>query len=246
MEKEQYQLMYELELHHWWYRGMQAITRSLLEGTLPKKAELAILDAGCGSGGMLLFLSRYGCTTGVDISPDALALSRSRELKKLIRGSIADLPLADGAFDLVTSFDVIYHRAVGEDVVALKELCRVLKAGGRLLVRVPAYEFMRGHHDEAVHTRHRYRAPELKEKLAATGFEVERMTYANTLLFPLAAAKRALERKKGLAPEDASDLRPLHPVADAIMGAVLGLEARLVPRIALPFGLSLFCVAKKV
>ena len=67
-----------------------------------------------------------------------------------------------------------------------------------------------------------------------------------TLLFPLAAAKRALERKKGLAPEDASDLRPLHPVADAIMGAVLGLEARLVPRIALPFGLSLFCVAKKV
>ena len=111
-----------------------------------------------------------------------------------------ELPFGDATFDLVTSFDVIYHLGVADDVAALREMRRVLRPGGALFVRVPALERLQSHHDVAVHTRQRYTRAELRRKAEPAGLRVERASYANTVLLPLAAVARLGARlRSGLA-----------------------------------------------
>jgi SAM-dependent methyltransferase len=173
---------------------------------------------------------------------EAVELARQRGIKRLLRGSIEALPFAAESFDLLTCFDVLYHLGVGDDERALRELCRVLRPGGLALVRVAALDWLRGAHDEAVHTRHRYRRRELALKLRAAGFRVERASYANSFLFPLAPAKRLLERKD---PLGSTDLwQPPGPL-NSLLAGILSLEAPLIARIGLPVGVSTIAVARK-
>ncbi|HEX2514418.1 MAG TPA: class I SAM-dependent methyltransferase, partial [Chloroflexota bacterium] len=118
---------------------------------------------------------------GVDLSPLATAYCRRRGLTRVSRASVLELPFAEGTFDLGTSFDVIYHLGVADDVAALREMRRVLRPGGALFVRVPALEALQSHHDVAVHTRQRYTARELRRKAGAAGLRVERASYANSV-----------------------------------------------------------------
>lgn len=273
MDLGEYERMYRLEDHLWWYAGMQAISRALLDSALlagnrhgdfslpvaaadlqlaarsaptddrSRRSPLRILDAGCGTGGAAVWLAHYGEVTALDWSSDALAFCRQRRLPRLCRGSVMALPFATAAFDLVTAFDVVYHLAVADDVAALRELCRVLRPGGIALVRVPAFEFVRSGHDAAVHTRERYRRPQLIAKLRSAGFSLRRATYANTVLFPLAAGRRLVQR--GLGRHAVSDVQPVHPTLNRLFGGVLRLEARLLRHRDLPFGLSLLALVSK-
>ncbi|MGE5620707.1 MAG: class I SAM-dependent methyltransferase [Sphingomonadaceae bacterium] len=243
MEKEQYEILYRVEESHWWYLGMQRIVGSLLDRQLVKRNDLRILDAGCGTGGMVKYLRRFGHVVGIDVADEALRRCRWRGLRHLARASIEGLPFADESFDLLTSFDVLYHRAVVNDRRALAEFHRVLKPGGTILLRVPAYDWLRGGHDVAVHTRHRYSRGELIRKLHAAGFRVRRTTYANSLLFPVAALKRLLEG--GHAPSR-GDLGLPSPLVNRVLLGVLSLEAALLPAVSLPWGLSVMAVAEKV
>jgi SAM-dependent methyltransferase len=149
----------------------------------------------------------------------------------------------------VTSFDVIYHLGVADDVAALAEMRRVLRPGGSLFVRVPAIERLHSAHDVAVHTRQRYTTSELSEKAARAGLDVERASYANSVLLPLMAAARLARRGEHGADDDgaaaASDVRPLPAPLNAVFGAVLGLEAAWLTRANLPIGLSAFVVARR-
>lgn len=243
MERDQYSLMFCQEERHWWYIGMRRIAEELLEQFFrPTNGRPEILDAGCGSGGTTAWLGRWGRVSGIDVAPEALHLARQRGVKRLVRGSIEALPFASNSFDLVTSFDVLYHLQVGDDRAALAEFQRLLRPGGLALVRVPAHDWLRGAHDQAVHTRHRYHRAELAGKLRAAGFVVERVSYANCLLFPLAPAKRLLERES---PAGCIDLwQPPEPL-NAILGRVLGLEAVPLARLGLPWGLSVVAAARK-
>jgi SAM-dependent methyltransferase len=249
MEREQYDLMYRQEERHWWYVGMRRISAALLDryvlaACAARRDRLDILDAGCGSGGMTRFLGRRGRVTGVDLAPQAVELAARRGVPRLVRASVTALPLRSASFDLVTSFDVLYHLEVEDDRAALRELHRVLRPGGLLLIRLPAYDWIRGAHDEAVHTRHRYTRRELAGKLAAVGFRVEHARYANSLLFPLAPAKRLLERRNGAG--RATDLwRPPEPL-NRLLADLLALEAAPISGRGLPWGLSVFAVARRV
>ncbi|MBI4301565.1 MAG: class I SAM-dependent methyltransferase [Chloroflexi bacterium] len=245
MEKEQYELLYRLELHHWWYEGMRSIMSALLDPVLDNGGNLRVLDAGCGTGGTTAYLQRYGKVTGVDISPEAVRLCHTRGQFPVVQGSLIPLPFANDTFDLVVSFDVIYHRAIGDDVEALREMKRVLKESGRVLIRVPAYEFLRASHDEAVHTRHRYTAGELRRQMTAAGLAVERTTYANTLLFSLAAARRGQQIASHNV-KATSDLKEEPRFINSALKAVLFGEAKLLRRLNLPFGLSAWALGKKV
>jgi SAM-dependent methyltransferase len=243
MDLEQYEVMFQQEEHHWWYRGMRAITGRLLNRYYngPRPAE--ILDAGCGTGGIANWLSERGRVTGVDIEPAALEFASGRGVQRLLQGSIDALPLASEHFDLVTSFDVIYHLRVEDDVRALTEFRRVLKPGGMLLIRVPAHDWMRGRHDVAVHTRHRYGRNELAGKLRKAGFGIHAMTYANSVLFPLAPIKRLIERNDQ---DGLPDLwRPPEPM-NSILTNVLRLEGVVASRWGLPIGLSLIAIARRL
>jgi len=247
VEREQYDLMFAQEERHWWYVGMRRISAALLDGYPPRtdaRGPLSILDAGCGSGGMTRFLRRWGGVTGVDLAREALGLARMRGLARLARASVGALPFLPASFDVVTSFDVLYHLNVSDDLAALRELHRVLRPGGVLLIRLPAYDWIRGAHDDAVHTRHRYTRAELSAKLEDVGFRLEHATYANSILFPLAPVKRYLEHRNGT--QEATDLwRPPAPV-NRLLADLLGLEAAVARSVGLPWGLSVFGVARRV
>ena len=143
MNLDEYARMYAAEDSHWWYVGMRDATLGLLNGHLDNAAAEArrqgdshrprILDAGCGTGGLLMHLDAMGWTAGIDLSPTALAFARYRDLPHLAEASVESLPFPDATYDLVTCMDVLYHLQVHEDTTALAEFHRVLRPGGFFL-----------------------------------------------------------------------------------------------------------------
>jgi SAM-dependent methyltransferase len=236
---EEYDRMFRAEEGLWWYVGMRAISRAILGPSAGPSARL--LDAGCGTGHNLVHLADRGRPIGVDLSEEAISFCRSRRVT-VARASLLSLPFPDSTFDEVTSFDVLYHRWVVDDRAAVRELARVLRPGGRLLIRVPALKALWGAHDEAVHSRHRYTRGEVVRLLRDAGLEVRRSTYANSFLLPLLAARRSLDRLTGRA---GSDVEALPAPLDRLFRALLLLEARVVRRVPLPLGASVFALASK-
>src|SRR3989344_994343 len=240
MQKNAYTEMYAQELTHGWYRG----TREVLLAHLKKlKPQAKILDAGCGTGGTMLFLKQNHFTNvfGVDQSPLALAYSKKRGLKSLRRGSITRLPFPKASFDAVICLDVLYHAGVNPSR-AISEFYRVLKPTGLIYLQEPAYNWLRSSHDIYIQTQHRFYRQELINLLRRQNFAVSKCTYLNTLLFPLQVIKRVKDK---FFPSSHSDVQPLHPLVNQLLLQALRLEARLIKFINLPFGLSLVCVEKK-
>lgn len=254
MQTEDYAYLYDLEESFWWFAGMREITAALLDQFCPPGADRLILDAGCGTGGNLEWLERYvgdGRVVGIDLVPEALSFCRARRRHlPLAQASVVDLPFADGVFDLLTSFDVLVQLpGEGSDERALAEIHRVLKPGGVALVRVAAYDWMRSGHDEALGTQRRYELTTLVEKMGRAKLTVLRSTYANTLLFPLAAFRRLILKKIKVV-DGGSDVKPLPPSLRPLnrgLTNALRLEARILqrPGAKLRAGLSIFSIAQK-
>lgn len=244
MERSEYTVMAAVEDRHWWYGGMRAIAAALLDEVYRGRRDLRILDAGCGTGGNARFLRRYGQVVGIDLAAEALELGGERLPGVLARGSVLAIPFADASFDLATSFDVLYHRAVPDESQALRETRRVLRPGGRLLIRLPAYEFLRSKHDRAVHTRRRYTAGQARALLGANGFAVERCSYVNSLLFPLPLAQRLIERALPALERAESDLTLPSPLLnEALRWPLVAEAAWLAHGRSFPAGLSIMCLA---
>lgn len=246
METAEYTVMAAVEDRHWWYGGMRAIAAALLDEVYHDRHDLAVLDAGCGTGANLRFLKRYGQTIGIDFSPEAVAYSVRGTAGRVVRGSVLALPFHDQSFDLVTSFEVLYHRGVPDEMPALLDAYRVLRPGGRLLIRLPAFELLRGHHDYAVHGRRRYTETEVCGLVEAAGFVIERSTYVNSLLMPLALAQRLAERLRPPSADEASDLTLPNPIINGLFRWPLAAEAALVTHgVHLPAGVSVLCRARR-
>jgi len=252
MQAEDYEYLYRLEEDFWWFPGMREITAALLDPFLPTR-DRVILDAGCGTGGNLEWLSRYagdGRVVGIDLISTALDFCRERRHERLVQASATDLPFAAQSFDLVTSFDVLAQiPGPGADDQAMREMFRVLKPGGVAFVRGAAYRWMKSGHDRALGTERRYDLDELREKLKCAGFEILRETYANSLLFPVAAIRRLLLKRLGLA-DEGSDVKPLPKNLqwlNRVMTNALLWEAKRLrdPGVKLPVGLSAICVARR-
>jgi SAM-dependent methyltransferase len=253
MQTEDYEYLYRLEERFWWFAGMRAIAAALLDEFCAPKPERLILDAGCGTGGNLEWLRRYGAAGqifGIDVSADALQFCRQRGHELVARASVTDLPFGDSIFDLVTSFDVLVQLpGEGADAQAVREMYRVLRPGGVAFVRVAAYEWLRSGHDKALGTQKRYHLPELSNLLQSNGFSVLHATYANSLLLPLAAFRRVVLKRVRLA-DSGSDVKPLPrwlQAVNSILRGVLQAEASWLKtsRFDLPAGVSAICVVRK-
>jgi SAM-dependent methyltransferase len=244
MDLQEYEVMFRVEDHHWWYLGLEQITCGLLDQAVGRGRELCVLDAGCGTGAVMRYLAPYGRVVGFDYSTEALRFSRQRGHTRLTQASVMQLPFADRAFDLIVSFDVISEAGV-DDGAALREFARALKPGGRLLLRLPAFRWMRGRHDVAVNVAHRYTRREINYKLQRAGLTPEKTSYANMFLFPIAAAKRWSERFMA-GRQTGSDLTLDPGPLNGLLRGILSAEAPLIRSIGLPFGLTVVALAKKV
>jgi SAM-dependent methyltransferase len=246
MERSEYLVMAVVESYHWWYGGMRAIAAAMLDTAYAHRRDLRILDAGCGSGGNALFLERYGTVVGIDLAAEALDLSGVWLSGAIARATVLAIPFADACFDLVTSFDVLYHRAVPDEQPALSEARRVLKPGGRLLIRLPAYEFLRRKHDREVHTRRRYTSGAVQTLLRTNGFVIERCSYVNSLLLPVALAQRLIERTLPELERHDSDLdMPFAWLNEALRWPLAAEAAWLARGHSFPIGLSILCLARR-
>jgi ubiquinone/menaquinone biosynthesis C-methylase UbiE len=251
LRAQDYADLYALEESLWWFVGMREVTRAVLDPLCPPGPRRDVLDAGCGTGGMLTWLERYasgGRVAGIDFSADALDFCRSRGLSDVVQASVTALPFAAETFDLVTSFDVLVQLpGEGSDELAMREMFRVLRPGGIAFTRAAAYEWMRSGHDEALNTQRRYTLSRLVERMERAGFRVRRATYANSLLLPAAMVRRLLFKRLGLA-DAGSDVKP--PGSEWLnraLASALKAEALLLkrPNAKLPTGLSVICIAEK-
>lgn len=244
LDPNEYKTMFSVEDTHWWYLGMAAIFSRIITSWVPNK-RLRILDAGCGTGASMHgWLSDFGIVTGLDISIVALEFCMTRHLNRLIQGSIDQIPVQSGSFDMVTSFDVLYERTVPEVRTAILEINRILVPGGFFVLRVPAYDWLHGRHDDTVNTARRFTKKEISELLHDGGFLIRHRSYVNAILFPIAFFKRMLEKWLP-SNKTVSDFYVPGKLTNRILTAVLKGEAPIVSRFGFPYGLSIAVVAQK-
>ncbi|WP_428246045.1 class I SAM-dependent methyltransferase [Ferrovibrio sp.] len=243
MQRDEYRRMAALEESMWWYRALHAGVLQRLQRLGPA-AGSRLLDAGCGTGGFLLYLKLSGMPIlpqGVEYDAEAAALARDKTSLPVAVGSVNGLAYADASFDTIVSNDVLGHAAVDE-AAALAEFHRCLVPGGRLLLSLPAYAWMASGHDRHVHNVRRYTATGARVALERAGFQVEAAGYWNSLLFPLMLLHRLTT---GQAQQE-SDVKPFPPLLDRVFFAVTALERALARLgLGLPFGGSVWVQARK-
>ncbi|MBX3176882.1 MAG: class I SAM-dependent methyltransferase [Candidatus Hydrogenedentes bacterium] len=240
MNTEEYRRMHHAETRHWWYRALHARVLHACERFAPRAR--TILDVGCGTGGMLARLPAEIRAAGVDLAPEAVARCRERGLPMITRASADAIPFEATSADAVLLLDLLYHRNVLDPARVLHEVRRVLSPEGVAIINAPAYAWLRSSHDDAVHTGRRFTRRELIQLLEGAGFEVCYASYWNTILFPPIALLRVLRRWYPPSGSDVSETGPAW--ANTLLGVVLALEAAVMWRVPLPFGVSIFAVAR--
>jgi len=246
MDTNAYQVMAHVERNHWWFRGRRNVLAGLvseLSPPLPNGAR--VLDVGCGTGANGPVLAQAGrFTVGVDFSAVPLKLDRGADREQLTRvqGDGELLPFRDGAFDLVVSLDVLEH--LKDDRSGARELRRVVRPGGVVVVFVPAFDILWGLQDEVSHHLRRYTRRQLLDVLTSAELRIERATYFNTILFlPILAARLAMRiyRPRTLKTENEVGGRR----TNALLTGLFGLEPSILAHTNLPVGVSLGCVARR-
>lgn len=242
MERREYELMAAVEDRLWWYRGLRALAADLFM-RYAATARQPIVDAGCGTGGLLARLVEarlWPAPVGLEYDPTAAGIAIAKSGRPVAVGSVNELPFADGTLSGVFSLDVLCHRMV-EPERALAEAHRCLETGGILLLNLPAYRWLASAHDARVHNARRFGRGEAVGLLEAAGFRIRRATHWNSFLFPLMVLRRLLSRKDG-----ESDVRPFPAPLNTLFGAIVAIERRLIGwGLDLPFGGSIMLVAEK-
>jgi len=248
MDIKEYYRLAKVEDSHWWYRSVHRLVISEVNKgwTLsPQRSNLkppAILDAGCGTGGLTEKLADFGYTVGIDISDLVLGLKRHSKAE-YINGSINNLPFAENSFDLITCISVFYHRRV-IDEVASAEIFRALKTDGRAIFVMPAFQWAFGNHDRSVHTARRYNMTEVITMFRGIGFTVTEARYLFGILFPEFVLKRFLD-KIGVTRNRVSDLQEFPKWLNGAFELATRFENWVSKLIRLPFGSSIYIVVEK-
>jgi SAM-dependent methyltransferase len=232
-----------VERTHWWFTARRDILLSVIERFVP--AGGAILDVGCGTGYFIESASPRYEAWGVDPSPKAVALCRERGLEHVVQGSAYDLGAVNGRrFNGVLFLDVLEH--LDDDARALKEAVRVLRPGGVVIATVPAFMWLWSGHDVVNHHKRRYRLRQIEALFREAGLAIERLTYFNFYLFPLASMDRLVSRVTGR--RAAAELRVPPKLVNRLMADTFRLERERVAdrsRVPYPFGLSILAVGRR-
>ncbi|MEK9210652.1 class I SAM-dependent methyltransferase [Sphingomonas sp. 2378] len=242
MDRIVYDRMAAHDSTHWWYRARRDILADYLDryGKLPQDAR--ILEIGCGTGHNLPMLAHFGTVDAIEIDPAARAIASTR-----LGHAVGDAPLPElpgierGAYDLIAVLDVVEH--IEDDVAALAAMKACLKPGGKILIAVPAHQWMWSAHDVVNHHHRRYSKATLVAAIEKAGLRPRKLSYFNSLLFPLAAAARIAGRLTGR--DDSDDSPPPAPLNKAFE-AIFRLERHLVGRAPMTPGVSIVTLAEPV
>lgn len=244
MQQHTYAIMNRVEDSHWWYVGRRAILESFMERIVRKlrieNGKAKILDVGCGTGGNLEMLEKFGAAEGVDVSDDALEFCQSKGLT-VHKGLAEAMPFEDETFDVVTALDVVEH--LDDDVAGLKEMHRVLKKDGKTLIFVPAFMWLWGVQDDVSNHRIRYTKKQIVERLEKAGFEIERATYANITFFAPILGGRFIMKVTGIKPESENNVNV--SALNGVFGKIFSSEKLWLKNFNFPFGVSIVVVARK-
>lgn len=243
MNTAEYKTMYELESFYWWHVARRKLLADLITELGRPVEKTTLLDVGCGTGLNHSVLSRFGEAYGVDMSPEALAFSHARGVTNIVLSTVENMDFPDERFDVVTALDMLEH--TDHDAPALKELWRVTKPGGSVIITVPAYGFLWSEHDEALHHRRRYTAHELRNKLTNAGFVVQRSSYFITMMFFPIFFLRIMQNltKKSLEAKTSHVMLPKWLNWSLIK--MLDIERLYIRWSNLPFGVTVLAVATK-
>ena len=244
MQSHHYPILFEVEETHWWYVGRRRIIQSLVEKIHPtlNNSNPRILDVGCGTGANLKMLAAFGRAEGVDISQQAVEFCHERGLDSVKLGAIEHLPYENDSFELVTALDVVEH--LDDDVAGLREMRRVLRRDGRLLLFVPAFMFLWGVQDDVSNHRRRYTLPRLVKAVEEAGFLVEWSSYANISFFLPVLVVRSVMRWLGLRADTEYGINI--PMMNGPFSQLFAAERLVFERGRLPFGVSVACIARRV
>jgi len=242
MNIKMYRIFFEIQKKHWWFVTKKEIVLDTIERYQTKSNDTKVLDIGCGSGLMLSALQNVGQTFGMDMSDEAIGFSKEIFRGKVERGSLPDkIPYPENFFNLITALDVIEH--IDQDIDALKALRSRLTEDGKAIITVPAYMFLWSAFDDMNEHKRRYTLTELNTKLVQAGFTVEKITYYNTLLFPIVFVVRMLNNV--LKRDGASDVDMPNAPLNFVLRMIFGMEQYLLRYINLPFGVSILAVVRK-
>jgi len=240
MNPEAYLEMAETEARHWWFLGRRAILAKMI-GSLNLPQNSKILEVGCGTGGNLQMLATFGEVSALemDATARAIAAKKTNNLYDIKAGYCPDdIPFHEQQFDLICMFDVLEH--IEKDTETLISIKQLLKKNGRILMTVPAYQWLYGPHDEFLHHKRRYSVHELREKFVASGLQPLKISYFNTFLFPLAAIVRLKDKLIGNHSANGTSVPPF--LINKLFTCIFSTERFLLEHFNLPFGVSLLCV----
>lgn len=241
MERAVFDRMAKLDQHHWWFLARRRILEALIGRIVQPPRDARVLEIGCGTGHNLAMLGEFGTLDACELDPCARAMASQRLGHEVQDSKLPDLTTFEkDSYHLVALLDVLEH--VPDDKASLRAIRDRLKTGGALLLTVPANPWMWSAHDVAHHHFRRYTKRSLRRAMVEAGFEVELLSYFNTLFFPLIAAVRIVGKLVGK--EAADDKLPSAPV-NAALNKIFGLEAGLIGRLPMPFGVSLVGVGRR-
>lgn len=243
MDKSYYRIFFEVQKKHWWFVAKKKIVIDSISRYVPARNDgHRILDIGCGSGLMLNSLEQMGETSGMDMSDEAIGFSQEIFSGPVKKGYLPDnVPYENDYFSLITALDVIEH--VEDDRAALKSIRAKMVEGGKAIITVPACMFLWSEHDVLNEHKRRYTRGELQEKLIQAGFTIEKISYYNSLLFPLIALIRFINnvlKRKG-----DSDVDLPSPLINFLLEKFFSAEIFFLRFINFPIGVSVLAIVRK-
>lgn len=241
------ELTHRAEQRHFWFRGFRSFVRPFVARAVAGVPAPRLIDCGCGTGTNLSMLEPFGHVSGFDLTWRGLAFASARGRRRIAQGSIGAIPFRDASADVVTSFDVFQCLPPEVEAAAIAEMFRVVRPGGRMVLSVAAFEFLRGDHSVLAEEVRRYTPAGLRRLVEGAGFEIERLTCTSASLFPPLLVIRTLQRLRsgGAPPPGEWEISvPWAPV-NAVMTAVLAAESALLRVVNLPLGSSILCLARK-
>lgn len=233
------------EERHFWFRALRRQSRAMIADALRGGTPRLIIDCGTGTGRNLDWLRDFGPAVGVELSPTGLKAARAAA-RPVVRGTVTQLPFADASADIASSFDVLYSLNHADADRAVREMWRVLRPGGIIIINVAALDILRGSHSVLTQEQQRFSKRSLTALVQGAGFRVERLTFSHMSSFPVALGLRTAERLTGRAGTASdADLRVPPAPVNALFDGLLRLEAAWLRLGNLPIGSSLLMVARK-